>query len=120
MRQDLLDRSVAAYGLTSYFDHISGTDNLDGASKLDNARALLAALRADPATAPVRVTVIGDALHDKDVADALGLPCVLCAQGGHSAARLRAVAPTGETVLAALALALGTAPTATATKHHAR
>lgn len=56
---------------------------------------------------PARTTVqgvvlIGDALHDREVADALGIGCVLCATGGHSAARLRAAAPTEETLLAAL------------------
>ena len=53
------------------------------------------------------VVLIGDALHDKEVADALGVRCVLCAQGSHAAWRLRQVAPTGETLLAAVELALG-------------
>ena len=51
--------------------------------------------------------LIGDSLHDKEVADALGARCVLCAQGSHAAWRLRAVAPTGDTLLEALELALG-------------
>ena len=50
--------------------------------------------------------MIGDAVHDKEVADTLGVRCVLCAQGSHSAERLRAVAPTGGTLLEAIAIAL--------------
>ena len=50
--------------------------------------------------------LIGDALHDKEVADALGVRCVLCAQGSHAAWRLRAVAPTGDTLMETLDLAL--------------
>jgi phosphoglycolate phosphatase-like HAD superfamily hydrolase len=50
--------------------------------------------------------MIGDSLHDKEVADALGVRCVLCAQGSHAAWRLRAVAPTGDTLLDAVRLAL--------------
>lgn len=103
LRQDLLDAAVADFGLRSHFDFVVGSDNLDGASKLVRARALLARL---PAAARARgVVLIGDALHDKEVADALGIGCVLCAQGGHSAARLRAAGPTEETLLKALAAA---------------
>lgn len=105
LRQDLLDAAVDGEGLRGFFDFVYGVDNLDGASKLDRARVLLARL---PTSAKARgVVLIGDALHDREVAEALGIGCVLCAQGGHSAARLRAVAPTGETLLAALALAGG-------------
>ena len=53
-----------------------------------------------------RFVLIGDALHDKEVADALGIDCILCAQGSHAAWRLSAVAPTGETLVDALKLAL--------------
>lgn len=103
LRQDLLDAAVDKAGLREFFDFVYGVDNLDGASKLDRARALLARLPARTATRGV--VLIGDALHDREVADELGIGCVLCAQGGHSAARLRAVAPTEETLLAALARA---------------
>ena len=103
LRQDLLDAAVDEAGLRGCFDFVYGVDNLDGASKLGRARALMARL---PTRATAHgVMLIGDALHDKEVADALGIGCVLCAQGGHSAARLRAVAPTGETLLEALSLA---------------
>lgn len=103
LRQDLLDAAVAASGIRHFFDFVVGVDNLDGASKLSRARGLLARV---PTSARAHGTVlIGDALHDKEVADALGIGCVLCAQGGHSAARLRAVAPTAETLLEALARA---------------
>lgn len=101
LRQDLLDAAVAHFGIRAFFDFVVGSDNLDGASKTGRARELLAHL---PAAARARgVVLIGDALHDKEVADALGVGCVLCAQGGHSAARLRAAGPTEETLLQALA-----------------
>ena len=59
------------------------------------------------------MTMVGDALHDKEVADALGVACVLCAQGSHAAWRLAKVAPTGNTLLEAAALAVGRGETAT-------
>ena len=105
LRQDLLDEVTARLGVAPYMECIYGVDNLDGASKLDRALELMS--RIAPASGPVPdVVLIGDALHDKEVADALGIRCVLCAQGSHSAERLRAVAPTGDTLLAAVDLAL--------------
>ena len=105
LRQDLLDAQAEAFGVAPYMDCIYGTDNLDGASKLDRALELMSRLAPASGELP-DVVLIGDALHDKEVADALGIRCVLCAQGSHSARRLRAAAPTGETLLEAVAIAL--------------
>ena len=104
LREDLLLGEIEAFGLTRYFTYMRGTDNLDGASKLDRARALVAELRA--AEPCVRIVMIGDALHDHEVATALGVGCVLCAQGSHAAWRLEAVAPTAPTLVEAVALAV--------------
>ena len=111
LRQDLLDEATAAYGIAPYMECVYGVDNLDGASKLDRALELLTHLtetaqRGD--TKLSNVVLIGDALHDKEVADALGVRCVLCGQGSHAAWRLRRAAPTGETLLEAVELALST------------
>jgi phosphoglycolate phosphatase len=103
LRQDLLDAITAELGVSEYMDFIYGVDNLDGRSKADRARELVAAIGADPAD----VVMIGDSLHDKEVADALGVRCVLCAQGSHAAWRLRAVAPTGDTLMESVRMAVG-------------
>ena len=104
LRQDLLEAALRECGITGYFDCVYGVDNLDGQSKLARARELLAAVQSHHP--PQAFVLIGDALHDKEVADAIGVGCVLCAQGSHAAWRLRAVAPTGDTLLEALELAL--------------
>lgn len=106
LRQDLLAADVAAQGVDGWMDFVYGVDNLDGASKLSRARELLARLRETAGAEPGFV-LIGDSLHDKEVADALGVRCVLCAQGSHAARRLRAAAPTADTLEDAVALALG-------------
>jgi len=105
LRQDLLDGMTALYGVAPYMECIYGTDNLDGASKLDRALELMTAI-APKTGENLDVVLIGDALHDKEVADALGIRCVLCAQGSHAGWRLREVAPTGDTLLEAAVLAL--------------
>ena len=105
LRQDLLEADMARNGVAKYFERICGSDNLDGASKLERARVLLRTL-SETVPSGTHFILIGDALHDKEVADALGIDCILCAQGSHAAWRLRAVAPTGDTLVDALKLAL--------------
>lgn len=102
LRQDLLNGDMVNYGVSEYFDRVFGVDNLDGASKITRAKSLLAELNADPAD----IIMIGDSLHDKEVANAIGVKCILTAQGSHAGWRLREVAPTGDTLLKAVELAL--------------
>ena len=113
LRQDLLEEITTRLGVAKYMDRICGVDNLDGFGKIDRARELISALQTphpqnNPQTSQTSQTfiLIGDSLHDKEVADALGVRCVLCGQGSHAAWRLRAVAPTGATLLDALDIAL--------------
>ena len=108
LRQDLLEAALDEFGVRGFFAHVCGVDNLDGLSKIDRAKELFALVRTEDSAADI--VIIGDALHDKEVADALGVRCVLCAQGSHAAWRLRAVAPTGDTLMEALDLALGKGP----------
>ena len=110
LRQDLLDADIDSFHLRGFFDAVYGVDNLDGATKVGRAKELLAHVRSTGGGATDDIVLIGDALHDKEVADAIGVRCVLCACGGHSAERLRAVAPTAENLLAALDLANPGAP----------
>ena len=77
-------------GLMRYFDEIIGQDNVYAAGKLESAR--LFGERCG-AKAPV---VIGDTLHDFEMACALGARCVLYA-GGHS--DREALARTGATLV---------------------
>ena len=127
LRQDFLDVQLKEYGIAGYFDLVCGSNNLHGASKVARAREMMAQLATmaqdGQATGDGRhagrpihnssfiihnspFVMVGDAVHDKEVADALGLPCVLVAQGSHAAWRLRAVAPTADTLEEAVALAI--------------
>lgn len=109
LRQDLLDEATKAYGVAPYMDCVYGVDNLDGRSKIDRALELLDQIVATSLKGErtlEHVVLIGDSLHDKEVADALGVDCILCGQGSHASWRLREVAPTGETLLDAVQIAL--------------
>lgn len=99
MRQDLLESEVARFGLSGRFAAVCGTDNLDGGSKIAAARRLARMLP------PSEAAVIGDALHDKEAADAMGARCVFYTGGSHSARRLAAAGPAADTLVAAVRLA---------------
>ena len=102
LRQDLLERITAELGVARFMAHICGTDNLNGASKVETMRKFAATLPAD-----TEITVIGDSLHDREAAEAIGARCILHAQGTHTLERLRsagarAVATVPEAVEIAL------------------
>lgn len=84
LRQDMLEDALERNGLCGFFDLVYGVDNLDGASKLQRGRELVAAIETDMGN----VTLIGDTLHDSEVAKALGIGCVLVSCGHQTAERL--------------------------------
>lgn len=95
-RHETLHEIVAHFGLTAHFDHIAGLDNIHAHSKLALGRALVARL----GVAPAEILLVGDTLHDHDVARELGIACALIAAGHHPLERLR---QTGAPVYATLA-----------------
>lgn len=102
MEQGLLESEVARYRLAGRFDAVRGTGNLDGGSKIDAARAL--ARRISAAKPGETFAVVGDSLHDKETADAIGAACILYSGGSHAPERLRPVAPVADSLAAAVRL----------------
>ena len=110
LRQDLLEEAVERFGVSGYFDFVRGTDNLYGAGKLAFALALKAEIESS-SSPPPRIVMIGDAIHDCEVAAELGVECVVCAQGSHSFERLAALgSPTAPTLVAAVERAVQVPP----------
>ena len=102
LRQDLLERALAANGIDAFFDHVFGVDNLDGASKLQRGRELMAALGPEAG----RPVLIGDTLHDAEVASALGARCILLSCGHQTPDRLAAAGcPLASSLVEAVRLA---------------
>lgn len=83
--QSRIDAQVAAAGVAGAFARVAGARDLNGVSKRETGRALLRDLDADPDA----TLLIGDTLHDAEVADDLGVACVLVARGHQAEARLR-------------------------------
>lgn len=85
-RHETLCEIVDHFGLTSRFARLSGLDNIYAASKSALGRRCIAEL----GIAPGDVLMIGDTLHDFDVATEMGVHCVLVAHGHHPLDRLAA------------------------------
>jgi len=109
LRQDFLDADIAHYGVRPYIILAYGTDNLDGSSKLSRAKDLMGTLHSTTTTSNYNYNshtcIIGDAFHDKEVADALGIRCILHGEGSHAPWRLRQRAIVADSLPDAVRLA---------------
>ena len=81
-----LRRQVANLNAGGWFDELLGLSDIYARSKVELGRAWLARSGLDPASA----LLVGDTLHDAEVARELGARCVLCAAGHQPRARLEA------------------------------
>lgn len=79
-----LRSQVQHFGLSCYFDELVGQSDFYAHGKLEAGRDWLA--RNNPDT--TKALLIGDSLHDAEVAKTLGVGCVLCAAGHQSRERL--------------------------------
>ncbi|MBK7172985.1 MAG: HAD family hydrolase [Bacteroidales bacterium] len=84
MQHDALLKSVDVLGITRYFDYIGGIGDHYGAGKIENARNFFSDFNLSPSS----VTLLGDTLHDAEVAEELGSSCILIANGHQSKQRL--------------------------------
>jgi len=92
MQHDALLKSVSELGIYDYFDFIGGIGDHYGGGKVDNARNYFTVAGLNPE----QVTLIGDTIHDSEVAAELGCKCVLVTTGHQSHRRLQL---TGLTVI---------------------
>lgn len=81
----ILRRMVGERGVDGFFDHIFGLGDLYAESKVDLGRRLLRHAGIEPES----VLLVGDTVHDYEVAQALGCRAVLMAGGHQSVERLR-------------------------------
>jgi phosphoglycolate phosphatase len=82
--QELLEHAVQHFGITRYVDPILGLDDHYAESKLQLGKAWLDSAGIDRDS----VIMVGDTLHDHEVADALGVACLLVAHGHQSEGQL--------------------------------
>ncbi len=79
-----LTQRVKDFDLEVYFEHVVGLENNQAASKVENGKMLAQKIVSQPE----KILFIGDTLHDKEVADAMGIKTVLLAHGHQERGRL--------------------------------
>jgi phosphoglycolate phosphatase len=83
-KQETLDELVAHFNLSKYFIRLIGLDNIYAASKLENGLKWMAELGLKKG----EVLLVGDTLHDCEVAKAIGADSVLLSLGHQSREKL--------------------------------
>lgn len=82
--QNTLEEMAHYFGLTKYFEHIVGLDNIYAAGKLHLGQMLIKKL----GNGKGETLMIGDTLHDYEVAKEIGADCILLASGHQDKERL--------------------------------
>ena len=83
--QTLLDDLTRYYNIHDYFIKIIGLDNHYAHSKVENGIRWVNRLKLNPQ----EILMIGDTDHDFEVAETIGINCLLLSHGHHSPARLQ-------------------------------
>jgi phosphoglycolate phosphatase len=83
--QGTLERGIAHFGIGSHFKGLIGTDNIHALGKIDQGHSWMAQLEWPPEA----VVMVGDTLHDLEVAEAIGCDCILMTHGHHCPTRLK-------------------------------
>lgn len=83
-QQDTLLEAVEHFKLTEFFSAIIGLNDIYAAGKVENGLKYMERLDLDPN----EVLFLGDTIHDFEVADAMGVQCVLIAHGHNNRSRL--------------------------------
>ena len=82
---NLLNETIKHYKINSYFESISGIDNYYADNKIQIAKKLRNNIKYDNH----EILLIGDSVHDFEVAQALKINCVLYSKGHYSKKRLK-------------------------------
>lgn len=84
-----LDQMISHYDLGDYFRFVFGIENKLAGSKIERGHELI----RNSGIAREKTVIIGDTLHDLEVAEALGVGAILVAHGHQNAERLKARHP---------------------------
>ncbi len=82
--QELIE-AVSKLNIDGYFERIAGLNNIYAVSKVERGKELLSELGLKPN----EVLLIGDTLHDYEVAEEMGCSCLLVCNGHQSYQRVK-------------------------------
>ena len=95
MQQNMLNETLKQQGISDYFEGVAGLNDHYAASKIERGEQLISQYNINKENS----TIIGDTIHDFEVAEQLGLNCILIADGHQSEERLQ---KTGAQVISEL------------------
>ena len=84
-QQNILEDLTKYYNINHYFSHIDGVDNYHANGKIKRGLNLIKKLNIKPNT----ILLVGDTIHDFEVAKAIGSDCLLISNGHNSYERLK-------------------------------
>lgn len=84
MEQNSLITSVKERNIENYFQKIMGINNHYAVSKIDRAKQLIKEIKIKPKT----ICLIGDTIHDYQVAEEIGCNCILITDGHQNRERI--------------------------------
>lgn len=84
MEQKSLNISLSQFGITNFFEGTYGLSDEYAEGKISLGKMMVEKSKIDPA----KTLLIGDTIHDAEVAEALGFSCILIAQGHQNHKRL--------------------------------
>jgi len=85
LEHNRLKESLSIHGLDHFFDATYGIENILGGGKIHMAMKMLEQQNLIPES----TCMIGDTEHDLEVAEAIGVHCILVAHGHHTFERLQ-------------------------------
>ncbi|MEN8118623.1 MAG: HAD hydrolase-like protein, partial [Bacteroidota bacterium] len=85
MKQNMLEQTLKQQGIINFFEGVAGLNDHYAVSKIDRGEQLISQFSINKENA----TIIGDTIHDFEVAEQLGIKCILIADGHQSEERLK-------------------------------
>lgn len=95
MQQNMLNQTLKHNSIIDFFEGIYGLDNHYAVSKVERGKQLISKFNIKKE----KTWIIGDTIHDFEVAEKLGIKCILIANGHQSEVRLKR---TGTVVISKL------------------
>ena len=83
-QQEALNQGICHFGIEEHFQGLVCTDNIHALGKIEQGRKWI----AQQEWTAEAVVLVGDTLHDLEVAQAIGCDCILLTHGHHCPTRL--------------------------------
>jgi len=85
-KHENLEGIIKSFKIEKYFEHVAGLDNIYAGSKLELGKEMIK--KINPNGSDERILLIGDTAHDLEVANEVGIDCLLISEGHQNKERL--------------------------------